>query len=257
LSLEGFKELTTYYVAERKKNRLVKDGAEVIVVEKLSLEWAKVRKQWQDVLTKLRLFELVQFDKVLFLDSDTIIRNAWRDFRWPRGTITEEPWRQFGKQVPTDEGQQPSTYLFAGNAGSGGYDRVYPPPKGNNFNAGCMVFRPSKEMFEYYSRLAKIKDRFPRRTPEQSLWSYAHRRDGNMPWKQLHHDWNVNWATWDDKEHGIASLHSKFWELDHDKKLQEFAMKIRWEMEGYWKGVEKDLQWNLAIRILDIRISSI
>jgi hypothetical protein len=44
LSLEGFKELTTYYIAERKKNRLVKDGAEVIVVEKLSLEWAKVRK---------------------------------------------------------------------------------------------------------------------------------------------------------------------------------------------------------------------
>ncbi|KAH8750442.1 nucleotide-diphospho-sugar transferase [Hyaloscypha finlandica] len=237
-----FVVLVTKDVSERKKNRLVKDGAEVIVVEKLSLEWAKVRKQWQDVLTKLRLFELVQFDKVLFLDSDTIITKRMDG-------IFDDPAAQSQKNLgdssenksPTDEGQQPSTYLFAGNAGSGGYDHVYPPPKGNNFNAGCMVFRPSKEMFEYYSRLAKIKDRFPGRTPEQSLWSYAHRRDGNMPWKQLHHDWNVNWATWDDKEHGIASLHSKFWELDHDKKLQEFAMKIRWEMEGYWKGVEKDL----------------
>lgn len=58
-----------------------------------------------------------------------------------------------------------------------------------------------------------------------------------MPWKQLHHDWNVNWATWNDTINGIASLHSKFWELDNDKELRDYAMMIRWRMEGYWQGL--------------------
>ena len=65
--------MTLTVSAERKRRRLEADGAKVIVVEKLALDWVKVRKQWQDVLTKLRLFELVQYDKILFLDSDTLI----------------------------------------------------------------------------------------------------------------------------------------------------------------------------------------
>lgn len=211
----------------------------MIVVEKLALDWAKIRKQWQDVLTKLRLFELVQYDKVLFLDSDTLITKPMDAiFDDPAAQIQQNLGDTSEKKAPSDEGPQPKTYLFAGNAGSGGYKHVYPPPKGNNLNAGCMVFQPSMELFNYYLSIAKLKDRFPGRTPEQSLWSYAHRRDGNMPWTQLHYDWNVNWATWNDSQNGIASLHSKFWELDHDKELQDYAMKIRWSMEGYWQGVD-------------------
>lgn len=62
-----------------------------------------------------------------------------------------------------------------------------------------------------------------------------------MPWKQLHYDWNVNWATWNDTKRGIASLHSKFWELDHDQELRDYAMMIRWKMYGYWEGIESAL----------------
>jgi alpha-N-acetylglucosamine transferase len=57
-----------------------------------------------------------------------------------------------------------------------------------------------------------------------------------MPWKQLHYSWNINWATWKDYQYGVATLHSKFWELDRDKELRDFAMGIRWKMEGYWIG---------------------
>jgi len=231
--------MTLTVSAERKRRRLEADGAKVIVVEKLALDWVKVRKQWQDVLTKLRLFELVQYDKILFLDSDTLITKRMDNiFDDPAAQLQQNLGDDSAEKSPPDEGKQPSTYLFAGNAGSGGYHHTYPPPKGNNFNAGCMVLQPSNEMFQYYLGLAQLKDRFPGRTPEQSLWSYAHRRNGNMPWKQLHYDWNVNWATWEDKKHGIASLHSKFWELDHDKNLRDFALQIRWMMEGYWKGVD-------------------
>jgi alpha-N-acetylglucosamine transferase len=176
---------------------------------------------------------------MLFLDSDSLImRRMDGIFEDPAADLQINKKDTSGRNVMTDEGPQPETYIFAGNAGSGGYNHSFPPPKGNNLNAGCMVFRPSEDLFKYYIALAKIPDRYPGRTPEQSLWSYAHRRDGNMPWKQLHYTWNVNWATWRDKEQGIASLHSKFWELDHDPQLREYAMKIRWKMEGYWQGRE-------------------
>ncbi|KAH8598346.1 nucleotide-diphospho-sugar transferase [Bisporella sp. PMI_857] len=233
-----FVVLVTEDVTRRKKDRLVADGATVIVVKKLAFDGVKTRKQWQDVLTKLRLFEQTQYDKMLFLDSDTLITKRMDGiFNDEAAQAQKNKGDTSPKVAPEDEGQQPQTYLFAGNAGSGGYDHAYPPPKGNNLNAGCMVFRPSKDLFDYYTRLTKFTDRFNPRTPEQSLWAYAHRRDGNMPWKQLHHDWNVNWAVWADKEHGIASLHSKFWELGHDKLLRDFAMEIRWKMEGFWQGV--------------------
>jgi len=154
----------------------------------------KTRKQWQDVLTKLRLFEQTQYDKILFLDSDTLITKSMDGiFEDTAAQVQTNLGDDSPKKRPLDEGSQPETYLFAGNAGSGGYDHAYPPPKGNNLNAGCMVFKPDVKLFEYYMRLAKLTDRYNGRTPEQSLWAYAHRRDGNMPWKQLHHDWNVNW----------------------------------------------------------------
>lgn len=226
-------------LAERKLERLRKDGAEVIVVEKLSLNWAKTRKAWQDVLTKLRLFELYQYDRLFFLDSDTLVtRRIDGVFEDPAASVQQNLGDTSGGKVKDDEGPQPKTYVFAGNAGSGGYEHAFPPPMGDNINAGCMVLRPSKDLFDYYTKLATIQGRYPGRTPEQSLWAYAHRRDGNMPWKQLHYSWNINWATYKDKERGVASLHSKYWELDHDKKLKDFAMRIRWKMEGYWEGLE-------------------
>lgn len=64
--------LVTEDVTQRKRQRLEADGAQVIEVKKLSLR-TKTRKAWQDVLTKLRLFQLTQFDRVLFLDSDMLL----------------------------------------------------------------------------------------------------------------------------------------------------------------------------------------
>jgi alpha-N-acetylglucosamine transferase len=180
----------------------------------------------------------VQYDKLLFLDSDTLVTQRMDGiFDDEAAQVIQNKGDKSAKASPPDEGPQPESYLFAGNAGSGGYEHEWPPKKGNNLNAGCMVFRPSLDLFDYYMRLAKLTDRYNGRTPEQSLWAYAHRRDGNMPWKQLHYSWNVNWATWKDYKNGAKSLHSKFWELEQDRELRDWAMKIRWMMEGFWAGV--------------------
>ena len=214
----------------------------MIPVEKLSLEWAPTRKAWQDVLTKLRLFELVQFDKLVFLDSDTLVtRRLDGIFEDEAAQLQQNLGNPSAETSPADEGIQPSTYLFAGNTGAGTLNHSYPQlHKGENFNAGCIVFQPSLELFDYYMTLSRLKDRFNGRYPEQNLWGYAHRRKGNMPWKQLHYDWNTNYATWADYKNGIVTLHAKFWEMAHDKELGEYSMKQRWMMEGYWAGVDRD-----------------
>lgn len=86
-----------------------------------------------------------------------------------------------------------------------------------------------------------MEGRYNGRFPEQGLWMYAHRRDGNMPWAHVDWHWNINWATQKDLEAGVASLHSKFWELDDFPELWDFAMSIRWRMEGFWEGRERRL----------------
>lgn len=234
--------LVTEDVSESKRNRLQRDGAEVIEVTKIKFDWIHTATPaWQDVLAKLHLFNLVQFDKVAFFDSDTI-------FTRPMDDVFNDPAAQLAytlrnsSNAPEDEGPQPETYIFAGNAGAGIRDHAYPPYKGDNLNAGCMVYQPSREMFEYYLRICNLTDRFPRKYPEQGLWAYAHRWQGNMPWKQLHYAWNINWVTSKDLGYGVASLHMKMWEGQDDLVLTDYIQRIRSKMEGYWYGMESSLQ---------------
>lgn len=65
--------LVTEDVAQHKRERLAYEGAIVKEVEKLNPLQHKTRKAWKDVLTKLRLFEMIEYDKVAFFDSDTLI----------------------------------------------------------------------------------------------------------------------------------------------------------------------------------------
>ncbi|RDW64045.1 hypothetical protein BP5796_10547 [Coleophoma crateriformis] len=233
--------LATQNVAQTKLDRLRNDGPDVRVVGRLALNWGKTRKAWQDVLTKLRLFQLTEFEKVLFLDSDTLLTRPMDGiFEDPAARPTKNKGATAEDEAPEDEGAQPREYIFAGNAGAGRFNHTttWPPIKGRHLNAGCMVFHPSEELYEYYLRIAGLKDCFDGRFPEQSLWAYAHRRDGNMPWKQMGYMWNINKVTWSDVEHGVASLHVKWWSHMIDPRLKDLAMRIRGRMEGFWEGKE-------------------
>jgi len=65
--------LVTKNVQEVQVDRLRRDGAIVIPVESQPTgEWFHPKRaRWNDVMTKLRLWELDQFDRVVFLDVDT------------------------------------------------------------------------------------------------------------------------------------------------------------------------------------------
>lgn len=230
-----FVVFTSEGVRQSKIERLRKDGATVISIERITSDWLKTKNsQWWDQLTKLRLWQFIEYDKIAYFDTDTmIVSNMDGIFT----DVTTEPAVNLGnpEQAPDDEGPQPTEYMFAAAVGRGGYDHIYPPsPRGKSLNAGCFVLTPSEDVFNYYMRVLSIPNRFPMKYMEQALLAYVHRPEGNMPWRHLTWTWNANWAIFNDTTHGVASLHQKYWTTDHDMKLKELAYELKGKALGFF-----------------------
>lgn len=191
-----FLVLCTADVSARKRARLHADGATIVVVDKLAADWVNPAvPRWRDVLAKLRLFQLTAYTKILFIDADTLVTQPLDGVFYDEATLTQATLPNPAHVLP-DEAPLPRTYMFATHGDFWGYDHPFPPdPNLDYLNCGFFVFTPSTALFEYYLSLLKAPGKFDPGFPEQNLLNYAHRRDGNMPWKLLWYGWNVNWPT--------------------------------------------------------------
>ncbi|KAH8749854.1 nucleotide-diphospho-sugar transferase [Hyaloscypha sp. PMI_1271] len=225
--------LVTTDVPQHNRDRLTRDGAIVIEVSPLKFDWiVPGRERWAQVMDKLHVFELVQYEKILLLDSDhAIVRPLDDIFDDPAAQIVENLGDP--EKMKDDEATQPISYIMAGNSGPLVVDHPYPASRGNRLNAGFVILKPSIEMYKHYVSVASIEGRFPGGSPEQDLWNYVHSRNGNMPWKQVDPDWTANTPIFNDYKHGIASFHEKYWSCDRDRKLRDVLVRIRWKMEGF------------------------
>lgn len=251
-----FVALVTEEVSERKRRRLQKDGAIVRVVKRIHGDgWEDaILAHWTDVLTKLRLWELTNYDRIAFIDADTILAKPI-DGVFDDPAVAEQKTATLLNQVDDiqlaaeDEGASllPSTYLFAAITQVAPL-HSFPPtistssfPNTNYLNAGFMVLRPSRAVFEYYISLTKLPGgddaRFNHDLPEQNLLNYAHRREGSMPWQALDTRWNLQWPTMADLQGGVISLHDKWWGPVATPELGGWYQSWRWRMEGFWEGV--------------------
>lgn len=238
-------------VPQSKRNRLVEDGADIIEVERLTADWINTEHRYSEVMTKLRIASWTQFDRVMFLDVDTIITAPLDDiFNDPAARVRRNLQLHLKRNVTdaykTDEGDQPRDYVFAGTP-SLRQGHAYPPTKddenlgGHWVNGGFWVMRPSKDLFEYYNRVLHIQDRFGTYYPEECLLNYVHRNGGNMPWSGLDYKWGVSgFPSFGDYEAGVKSLHEKWWQAPDD--LKPFLERVRWQMDGYWKGLEEKVE---------------
>lgn len=231
--------LVTDDVSAASRERLTKDGAIVIPVEKVETNLTVTESRWKDCWTKLRLFDpdIVPYERVLFMDGDTVLTR-------PIDGVFDDPAAQFmytlwnDDEVKPDEEKLPERYLFAGKTEAGTYEHSFPPDtSGNYLNAGFFIYSPSHEIMKYYMSVLAIPDRFDPVMPEQNLLNYAHRREGNMPWQKLNYTWNMNFVTPQDMEAGVASLHVKTWDKTLQQEVIDYALRCRWEMEGFWIGV--------------------
>ncbi|KAL9114088.1 MAG: hypothetical protein Q9227_001860 [Pyrenula ochraceoflavens] len=171
-----FVVLVTNEVLERKRERLRKDGAIVKVIEHIHGEgWTHPpAPRWADTLTKLRLWELTEYEKVAFIDGDGILtRPVDGVFEDPATVSMHTGVRP--EALLDDEAPLPSNYSFAAIT-QVEPEHEYPPseenhgfPNVNYLNAGFMVLQPSIELFNYYLSLTRIPDRFNQDMPEQNL----------------------------------------------------------------------------------------
>ena len=234
--------LATPDVPESKLERLRKDGATVKVIERISESWMKPGlERWRDMLSKLRMLELTQFDKVLFMDADMYIADRMDGiFTDP----TAEPLASKAELAVEDEGVLPQSYIFSAQQYMEGRVHPYPPPAGDYFSGGFFLCQPSTAMFNYYLTIAKIKDRFNSNAMEQGLLNYAHRRKGPMPWTDIYYKWTTTWPSMKEYEAGAHSLHEKWWDetIRLDSDLRKLWYIARGEMEGYHRGLEQALE---------------
>lgn len=234
-----FLVLVTEKVTEEQRQRLREDGAVVVVAPYLRADWINAAIEgWQDVMTKLRLWELTQFDRICFLDGDTQLISPL-DGIFSDPAVAEQYTGNKTAKVKDDEAKMPSTFVFAG-VPEMLQKHTYPPTEENHsfpnygyLNAGFFVLQPSTALLEYYKSLINIPDRFNSEMPEQNLLNYAHRPDGNMPWKHLANTWNIHYPTMADVEGGVASIHEKWW--SPDPSLSGLMWAWRWRMEGFYE----------------------
>lgn len=243
-----FLVLVPPHVSEAKRERLIKDGATIVPVDLLEAkdDWARpAADRWKDQFAKLRLFEQTDYDRILYMDGDMLLTKPL-DGIWDEEVARPQKTLHNKTNIHGDEAPLPAEYLLAGVSDTGGGHHPWPPRKGNDLNGGFFLLKPSIPLFEYYSSVMNIKDRFDPAFMEQSLLTYAHRRDGNMPWKAFPPGkWNANWPGMQDVKGGAASLHDKFWDSGNkgwiDREVVEMWWRMQGEMEGYWQRINEEL----------------
>jgi alpha-N-acetylglucosamine transferase len=181
---------------------------------------------------------MIEYDRILFIDADTLITRPIDaifdepNIRTPYSTLLDRK-----KRIKSDEiGLLPAEYVFAArsdNALTGERDHPFPPLPTNVFSAGFWVAAPSLEMFDYLISVMNHYRRFDPHTMEQSLLNYAFRRDAAMPWVELDYHWSATWPSVRDVEGGVATLHEKFWSTGPDE-LREKWQDARRNMEAYY-----------------------
>lgn len=184
-------------------------------------------------MTKLRIWELTQFERVCFMDADTVLtRSLDGVFRDPATDVHQN------LDLKHRGALEPDTYVLAGLYEIKGPDHHWPPEEGEFYghymNAGFFVLKPSLELLNLYLSYTETPGIFPPEMPEQNLLNHAHARDGNMPWKALDPVWNIHFPTVGDFQGGVASMHAKWWEVE-EPGLRTAFESWRWRMEGYFE----------------------
>lgn len=228
--------LATHSVKTTHVTRLRASGADVRIVDRIkATTWmgAIETPRWRDIFTKLRAFELYEFEKVLVLDSDMLLVDRLDG-------IFSDPATDVLASNPAlarpDEGPLPNRYMLSAQIITNDTTHSYPPVGAPYFSGGFFLCHPNAEMVKYYDSLMQVRDRFPTELAEQDFLNYAHRKEGPMPWQDFDYRWTTTWPSLVEYSKGAKSLHEKWWKQYAggralDPILREQWAKAKSEME--------------------------
>ncbi|PVH94730.1 glycosyltransferase family 8 protein [Periconia macrospinosa] len=250
--------LVTPSVSESRRRVLEADGAIIQPIDFLRKEWGEFREtRWEDMLAKLRGWEMTQYSRVAMLDTDIILRE-------PIDHIFDDEATQFKKTLSIDNVRNkppqgapplPDSYVLAGVGETFSPEHPFPPfwdgdsvdgglYKKGYFNGGFLVFSPSKTMFEYFVWMIKTPNSFIAELAEQNLLNVVHDWNGPAPWQTLNSTWNIMYPNDDDLKGGLRTMHQKWFEnpkADEKKNgdmVKEEMRRARWEMQGWYDALE-------------------
>ncbi|CZT20865.1 uncharacterized protein RCC_06725 [Ramularia collo-cygni] len=199
------------------------------------------RPRWIDQLCKLRIFEQVSYDFILYLDSDMLLTKSLDDI-WDEPVSKQKVKTQREKiqghhKEFSGVASLPDDYLFVGVPDTYGSRKPDPPIPWigkDSINGGFWLASPSLVMFQYYVSLLASPNSYDSQYMEQGVFRHAHGGDGPMPWSQFPPGkWNVNWPRVEDFRRGTATLHDRFWITD-EPWVEE-------ELVGHWNEAKKEM----------------
>ncbi|WWD16410.1 hypothetical protein CI109_100836 [Kwoniella shandongensis] len=162
--------------------------------------------RYEDVYTKLAMWNMTQFSRILFLDADHLVvkslEGIWGD---------EAGWEESG--------------FAALGASSSGYLE-----KADYFSAGFMMLRPNETTYE---ELLEVRG-FNPIWREQNLLNKYYHSNGHQPWARLDSKWQRIQPTYQHVMDGIHALHEKVWKDRVDPELRKLWYEKVVEMETFY-----------------------
>ena len=231
-------------VNEADREQLRTDGAivrEVELVHGKNDSWIIPKEsRWGDIMTKLRVWEMEEYSRILFLDDDTLLQS-------PLDGIFDDPGARVmatktDKGHVSDEHELPTEYLMSSWVEIGSPHHSWPPTERTRpgyFNGGFFMLKPDKKLFDYFVSLLDTPYSFDPQYMEQNLLNHAFRWDGPMPWQEINYKWNIKFTTDADFDGGVVSMHEKYWHTRGGKKVKEHAIRKLGEMDCYYSARDK------------------
>ncbi|KAJ5428194.1 hypothetical protein N7445_009648 [Penicillium cf. griseofulvum] len=202
-----FLVLVTPDIPQRHRDILSREGATVVPVESLDSKWGS--SQYSDaVLTKLNLWKLEKYNKIAFLNVDSVIFRPIHAIFEDHATTMRATTNPTGKipksymmAAPQDSRMNLNTQLVSGQ-------ELY---QRSHMDNGFFILHPSRDLYDYYVSLRQILDKDDSVRSEQNFLDYAHRADGPMPRQHLGFGWKLKDASRSDYENGLKSINHKWW----------------------------------------------
>lgn len=224
-------------IPKSQRKVLESEGATIAIIEPLELPDAFdldyiSTSRFRDVLAKLRLWQLTEYDKILYLDADSFLLAPLDDIFTAPGI--SEPQQTVNWTSPSSDTQipqPPQTYLMSASTDTYGDQTKWEEPGHPNYLCACfMLFAPSEQLFQYYMHILTGPEAPPNaRYPEQDLLIYAHRNNGPMPWTRIPIGWSANDADMvEELEGGVRSLHVKPWAGAEGGNIEKGSMREVW-----------------------------
>ncbi|PVH98459.1 glycosyltransferase family 8 protein, partial [Periconia macrospinosa] len=230
-------------VSQSRRDRLEQDGAKLWPVDFLYAEWlhdTRHEMRWDDLMGKLRVWQMVEYSRVLLLDGDIILLE-------PLDDVFDDPGAQFRRTDRSEPPLLPDEYVLGGTHETIGPNHVFPPTFENNglqkygyFNAGFFLLAPNLQLFEYYMRLMNTKDGFDAEFMEQNLLNRIHSWQGPLPWTLIDVKWNMVAVNDGDLDAGVKSMHQKWFKdpTSGSRRVRDIGMRARWEMQGWYDAMD-------------------